>query len=249
MKQKEEPEIDDILNSNFTGKSILHSMTNIAKTRLNAHLVLDVGAGEGRSSLPYARAGFLTVSLDRDKKDLAKGLNEGKITRGMAVRGDGKMLPFRNEVFDIVSSRWFLHEFENATPYLEEMKRVVKAKGEIICIDFCAPTETVKQFLNTCILTNEYVLTKEELSSLLQKRGLDIKKEAWYVVKNNENASKLKRCLSKRRLKKIQELTYILKMKKERNLIRFCIPVIFISALKIKQRIATEYTSPEPEYA
>ncbi|MGQ9461212.1 MAG: class I SAM-dependent methyltransferase [Candidatus Bathyarchaeaceae archaeon] len=232
MNPKKIPKIDDILNIEFIEKSILHSMTSIAKKYLNAHLILDVGAGEGRSSLPYTRAGFLTVSLDIDKEDLAQGLNKGKITRGMAVRGDGEMLPFRNEVFDIVSSRWFLHEFENATRYLEEMKRVVKAKGEIICVDFCAPTETVKQFLNTCILTDEYVLTKEELTSLLQKRGLAIKKEAWHTVKDNKNADKLKRCLSRRKLKNIQELTYILKMKRERNLIRFCIPAIFISALK-----------------
>jgi ubiquinone/menaquinone biosynthesis C-methylase UbiE len=244
MTPKKLLKIDDILNNEFTGKSILHSMSSIAKRRLNAHLILDVGAGEGRSSLPYARAGFLTVSLDIDKEDLAKGLNKGKISRGMAVRGDGKMLPFRNEAFDIVSSRWFLHEFQNATRYLEEMKRVVKAKGEIICVDFCAPTETVKQFLNTCILTDEYVLTKEELSSLLQKRGLAIKKEAWYTVKDNENAGKLKRCLSRRKLKNIQELTYILKMKKEQNLIRFCIPAIFISALKNKRMYRNRIYEP-----
>lgn len=236
MNPKKLLKIDSILNVEFTGKSILHSMMSIAKRRSNAYLILDVGAGEGRSSLPYAKAGFLTVSLDIDKEYLARGLNKGKISRGMAVRGDGKMLPFRNEVFDIVSSRWFLHEFQNAIRYLEEMKRVVKAGGEIICVDFCAPTETVKQFLNTCILTDEYVLTKEELSSLLQKRELDIKKEAWYTVKARpRNASRLKRCLSRRKLKNIQELTYILKMKKEQNLIRFYIPAIFISALKSKR--------------
>jgi len=232
MKTKKVSKIDDILKSEFSERSILHSMKSIIRTRSSAHLVLDVGAGEGGSSLPYARAGFLTASLDIAKEDLAKGLNKGKISRGMAIRGDGKMLPFRNEVFDIVSSRAFLHEFKNAPQYLEEMKRVVKAKGETICIDFCAPTETVKQFLNTCILTDEHVLTKEELSSLLQKRGLNIKKEAWYTLKDKENAGRLKRCLSRRKLKTIQELTYILKMKKERNLIHFSIPVIFITALK-----------------
>jgi len=100
-------------------------MQSIARQQPGRRLALDVGACDGQSSLPYAQAGWKVISLDIVMLGLRLGLRAGRIQPGRAVVADGRHLPFCDATFDLVSSRWFLHEFPDqpAFPYMNRALR------------------------------------------------------------------------------------------------------------------------------
>ena len=222
--------LEDCVGYGFTGKDASRLMKNIPKMRFYGSLLLDVGAGGGESSVPYAQAGISVVSLDINRETLSQGVTSGNITRGMAVVGDGKRLPFRKGVFDVVSSRWFLHQFKGARQFLLEMKRVVKTSGEVVCVDFCALTDTMKHLWNTCLSPSEHILTKEELLSLWLSLGLRIHEKKWYTRMREQRAEELRPCLSNMKRQELQELRNVFAMKREPDVIRLVIPVAFLRA-------------------
>src|SRR5512137_597702 len=92
-------------------QDIVAFMQSIAGQQPGGRLALDVGARDGRSSQPYAQAGWLVISVDIAMEGLRLGVQEGRILPGRASVADGRRLPFPDGAFDLVSSRWFLHEF------------------------------------------------------------------------------------------------------------------------------------------
>ena len=84
-------------------------MRNDSDISLNEMMVLDIGAGDGESSVLLNKKGSFVISLDYDLKMLKKGLRKSKITKGQAVLADAKYLPFKDDYFDLVYSRYVLH--------------------------------------------------------------------------------------------------------------------------------------------
>lgn len=101
-------------------------------------LVLDLAAGTGCSSEPFAAHGAVAVPCD-----FSVGmLRQGKIDRpGLPfVAGDGTRLPFLDETFDAVTISYGLRNFVDPVAGLREMRRVTRPGGRVVVCEFSRPT-------------------------------------------------------------------------------------------------------------
>lgn len=169
-------------------ESIVAYMQSIARQQSGRRLALDVGARDGYSSQPYAEAGWSVIALDIVMQGLSYGLKDGRIRPGRAVVADGRHLPFCDAAFDLVSSRWFLHEFPDQPYFLREMKRVVRDSGRVVAVDFAAPGRASQVFLNQYILPDEHARTCGEFAETWAEAGLAIETIEWRTWRLEEDA-------------------------------------------------------------
>lgn len=101
-------------------------------------LVLDLAAGTGTSSEPFAEAGATVVPCD-----FSMGMLEvGKQARPALpfTAGDGMRLPFGDGVFDAVTISFGLRNIVDPVAGLAEMLRVTRPGGRIVVCEFSRPT-------------------------------------------------------------------------------------------------------------
>ena len=99
--------------------------------------VLDLAAGTGTSSEPYADAGVSVVACD-----FSLGmLKVGKRRRPDIdfVAGDATNLPFADESFDAATISFGLRNVNEPQKALEEMYRVTKPGGKLVIAEFSSP--------------------------------------------------------------------------------------------------------------
>jgi demethylmenaquinone methyltransferase/2-methoxy-6-polyprenyl-1,4-benzoquinol methylase len=100
--------------------------------------VLDLGAGTGTSSLPFAAAGATVVPCDFSLGMLREGKKrhpELPLTAGDATR-----LPFADGSFDAVTISFALRNVHDTDAALREMRRVAKPDGRLVICEFSHPT-------------------------------------------------------------------------------------------------------------
>jgi demethylmenaquinone methyltransferase/2-methoxy-6-polyprenyl-1,4-benzoquinol methylase len=100
--------------------------------------VLDLGAGTGTSSLPFAAAGAEVVPCDFSLGMLKEGKKrhpELPLTAGDATR-----LPFADGVFDAVTISFALRNVHDPDAGLREMLRVTRPGGRLVICEFSHPT-------------------------------------------------------------------------------------------------------------
>ena len=100
--------------------------------------VLDLAAGTGTSSVPFAAAGALVVPCD-----FSLGmLRVGKRARPVMpfVAGDATRLPFADDSFDAVTISFGLRNVVDPDAGLREMLRVTRPGGRLVVCEFSAPT-------------------------------------------------------------------------------------------------------------
>jgi len=102
--------------------------------------VLDVGCGSGRHSWgTYAQIDCSIYALDIGEKDLVKAryalrLVDEKDKRNsgwLAIRGDAKTLPFKDDSFDRVICSEVLEHLDDDRRGVEELVRVLRASGKL----------------------------------------------------------------------------------------------------------------------
>ena len=101
-------------------------------------LVLDLAAGTGTSSQPFADAGASVVPCD---------FSLGMLQVGKAAKphlpftaGDGTRLPFGDATFDAVTISFGLRNIVDPVAGLRELRRVTKRGGRIVVCEFSHPT-------------------------------------------------------------------------------------------------------------
>ncbi len=100
--------------------------------------VLDLAAGTGTSSEPFADDGALVVP-----SDISLGmLSVGKQRRPDLpfVAGDATALPFADGAFDAVTISFGLRNVVDTDAALREMLRVVRPGGRLVVCEFSTPT-------------------------------------------------------------------------------------------------------------
>ncbi len=100
--------------------------------------ILDLAAGTGTSSAPFAAKGAEVVPCD-----FSLGmLQEGKRRQPQLpfVAGDALNLPFRDGVFDAVTISFGLRNVQDTHRALSEMLRVTKPGGTLVICEFSSPT-------------------------------------------------------------------------------------------------------------
>ncbi len=99
--------------------------------------ILDLAAGTGTSSRPFADAGALVVAAD---------LSEGMLRVGKErqpdlafVNADALALPFADGSFDAVTISFGLRNVEDVPAALTELRRVTRPGGRIVICEFSTP--------------------------------------------------------------------------------------------------------------
>jgi demethylmenaquinone methyltransferase/2-methoxy-6-polyprenyl-1,4-benzoquinol methylase len=100
--------------------------------------VLDLAAGTGSSSLPFAAAGAHVVACDFSLGMLRVGRNHHATLPFVA--GDALQLPFTDGAFDAVTISFGLRNVADPDAALAEMGRVTKPGGRLVVCEFSHPT-------------------------------------------------------------------------------------------------------------
>jgi demethylmenaquinone methyltransferase/2-methoxy-6-polyprenyl-1,4-benzoquinol methylase len=100
--------------------------------------VLDLAAGTGTSSVPFAEAGALVVPCDFSQGMLAVGKRARPALPFVA--GDGTRLPFADASFDAVTISFGLRNIVDPDAGLAELRRVTRRGGRLVVCEFSSPT-------------------------------------------------------------------------------------------------------------
>lgn len=119
-------------------------------TRLNDFphaTLLDMGCGAGHASFIAAAKVKSVVAYDLSEQMLAVVAEAAKI-RGIANittrQGYAESLPFDENTFDVVISRYSAHHWHDVGQALREVKRVLKPGGIVIFMDVSSPGHPLK---------------------------------------------------------------------------------------------------------
>lgn len=105
------------------------------RIKIKSATILDNGCGMGRVSILFAKACGNVVGLDIDDErveiaSMNKKLRNAKLE---IVCGDGVILPFPNNTFDLVVSVDVTEHVSDTMAYLRECVRVLKPQGTFYC--------------------------------------------------------------------------------------------------------------------
>lgn len=165
--------------------SLLATMAEVVQ----GDVVLDVGCGPGVVSCHLARTATAVMGVDLT----AAMLRQARIHQRQAgclnvswTRADVTRLPFRDERFSLVVSRYALHHLLEPESALHEMLRVNERTGRVAIVDVVLPDTAEGQAFNTAERLRDpshvRALTLDELRALLTRAGLSIDASADYWV-------------------------------------------------------------------
>lgn len=100
--------------------------------------VLDLAAGTGTSTVPFADAGAFAVPCDFSLGMLAEGKRREPALPFTA--GDALRLPFRDDAFDAVTISFGLRNVRDTDAALRELLRVTRPGGRLVVCEFSHPT-------------------------------------------------------------------------------------------------------------
>jgi ubiquinone/menaquinone biosynthesis C-methylase UbiE len=122
-------------------------------------IVLDAGCGAGHTAVAFAPhvkqviAYDFTASMLQQVQQLA---DERQITNIITQEGDVENLPFADDTFDIVATRYSAHHWLHPETALQEFKRVLKPNGTFIISDIMAHEDYAQDtFLQTLELLRD----------------------------------------------------------------------------------------------
>lgn len=107
--------------------------------------ILDLAAGTGTSSAPFAAAGAAVFPTDISMGMLLVGKKQRPGLHFVA--GDALQLPYADESFDAVTISYGLRNVEDNTSALREMLRVTRPGGRVVVAEFSTPTNPAFRWL------------------------------------------------------------------------------------------------------
>jgi len=122
-------------------KRTIELLNNYTKEKKNSELtILDIGAGNGISSVSYALLGYNVIALEPDSSAtvgnmaIKKLIQHFNLTNISVVDAFGEKLPFEEKSFDIVYARQVLHHANDLQKFVSEIARVLKNKGIVLTV-------------------------------------------------------------------------------------------------------------------
>jgi len=101
-------------------------------------LILDLAAGTGTSSEPFAAAGATVIPTDLSMGMLRVG--KERLPELSFVAADALSLPYADNSFDAVTISFGLRNVEDTVAALTEMRRVTRPGGILVVCEFSTPT-------------------------------------------------------------------------------------------------------------
>lgn len=99
--------------------------------------VLDLAAGTGTSSQPFADAGAEVFPTDLSSGMLAVG--KQRLPHLMFTAGDAMALPYADDAFDKVTISFGLRNIADTVGALRELRRVTRPGGMLVVCEFSTP--------------------------------------------------------------------------------------------------------------
>jgi ubiquinone/menaquinone biosynthesis C-methylase UbiE len=144
--------------------------------------ILDVGAGTGRLSVSFAKAGATVTALDVSEKMLAKLI--GKNTNIKILVGEAENLPFEKESFDIVAAAFLIVHLKNPTRFFDEVYRVLKNDGIFIVTNINQTDPPKIKTKAGEIVIESFYHRPEKIREILESLAFGIENEEF--VKEND---------------------------------------------------------------
>src|SRR5579872_6469050 len=114
--------------------------------KLRPELALDLGAGGGHVSYVVARHARRVIATDLSSEMLA-AVAEAARERGLGnietVEAPAERLPFEDETFAFVASRFSTHHWRDFDAGLREARRTLKRGGRAVFVDAYAPGQAL----------------------------------------------------------------------------------------------------------
>lgn len=106
--------------------------------------VLDLGCGAGHVSFAAAPHVHRVTAFDLSDsmlKVVAQEARKRELGNIVTRQGVVEQMPFTDQIFDYVLTRFSAHHWANLPQAMAEMRRVLKSDGRIVIIDILAPDE------------------------------------------------------------------------------------------------------------
>ncbi|HKU82852.1 MAG TPA: methyltransferase domain-containing protein [Candidatus Nitrosocosmicus sp.] len=121
--------------------------------------VLDVACGPGIIACEFANKVTHVTGIDITPAMIQEAINlqvERKIDNVDWKLGDVTNLPFKDNSFSLVVTRYSFHHLIEPKQVLEEMKRVCKPDGKILIIDVTPPKDKVGAYnhVENCVIVH-----------------------------------------------------------------------------------------------
>ncbi len=123
-------------------KLMLHEVCKRAAKRENTFRILDIGCGTGTflAQCMAASLNMEVIGLDMAYNMIRKASYKAEriSVNGSAMTfmvGDAERLPFESGYFDMVTCSNSFHHYPNQLQAVQEMRRVLKDKGELLIVD------------------------------------------------------------------------------------------------------------------
>jgi ubiquinone/menaquinone biosynthesis C-methylase UbiE len=152
---------------------------------------LDVASGTGEFARALAPHVASVIGLDATDAMMEQGkkfIEQAGIANIRFQKGVVQDMPFDNESFDIVSSRYAFHHFADARPVISEMVRVCKTGGHVIIVDIIAPDESTATESNyyewLCDPSHTRALDPGEFETYFELFGMDVVSARTRVIPN-----------------------------------------------------------------
>lgn len=151
--------------------------------------LLDIGAGNGISSVGFALNGYTVTALEPDKSDTIgagaiRKLADANILEGLEVISSyAEEMPFNDNTFDIVYVRQAMHHSYHLQDFLQEISRVLKVGGILLTVrdHVINDDKGLQEFLVAHPLHKFYggenAFTLAEYKEAIEESGLKIQKE------------------------------------------------------------------------
>ena len=146
----------------------------------SAHTALDVATGTGEFARALSKRVASVVGIDATETMLKEGeryLRERGIDNISFQGGVAEALPYEDESFDVVTSRFAFHHFADPKPVVSEMARVCKRGGYVLVVDIVPPDTSAETEYNYYEWLRDdshtRCLAERELQTLYALFGLD----------------------------------------------------------------------------
>lgn len=185
--------IDENLSKNVelykSGDEFIETLKILKKYSSKGKTILDMGCGNGISSISFALEGYSVSSVEPDKSDtvgagaIKKLINIYNLSNLKVFEDFAENIKFQDNSFDIVYARQAMHHAKNLNKFVAEMARVLKPDGLFLTVrDHAIFDEKDKNwFLESHPLQKFYggenAFTPQEYKNAIKKSGLTLVKE------------------------------------------------------------------------
>lgn len=158
----------------------LEQLVTVVRQRPSVR-ALDLGCGAGHVAYAFARGGASRVVAYDPSAEMLSVVGQEASRRGHhtieAMVGAAEQLPFENDSFDLVVTRYSAHHWANVPQALKECSRILAASGRLIVVDVVAPESPL---LDTSLQVVEFLRDASHVRNYRISEWRDMQKAAGF---------------------------------------------------------------------